>query len=193
MFVLSISTVLLFNSCLLITHLGYSHDFKMRKNLLQNIENEPNVSSARIVFAWAGGNLWIEIIFVDGGLLQVDGVNDKGGGQICSFILDGYYCMISKKNDRKGINHEVEMKFWSALIGIELKNIYDIIRNIQAIREHIESWTNLLEYRNDNESVSDAINRLFEENLVTGNFITFAGEEYFVCKHQNIENMDTQR
>jgi hypothetical protein len=181
-FLFLISTPLLFSNCVIsaLYILNYS------EKLVQNIENTPTVLSVRIRYADAtffASKHCMEILFNDGSSLEVSNVDERGGGTIEIDYVDDYACGIVRKNVKMGIPSELELKAWSVITGIELKNIYDIIENFQIIRECVESWSDLFNYRNDNETLSVASDRLLAENRITGNFIKVDGQDYYVYKY----------
>jgi len=157
-------------------------------HLIKKIENEPSVLSAKILYLDGVPphiKHAIEILFNDGGRLEVNEINHRGGGSIRIFYVDDYACGIMKRN-RVGIAVKSGFEVWSAIIGVQLKTVFDIIQNYQIIRANMESWPDLYNYRNDNENISDAVNKLFAENLVSNNFITVVGQEYFFYKYQHL-------
>jgi hypothetical protein len=154
-------------------------------NLLRKIKNDSAVSNAEILYdrgTWIC-KFYIKILFNDGNTLEVRDVNGQGNGIIEISYINDNHCGISKKNGAGGVPSELKMEAWSVITGVEIKNIYDIVANFQLIRECVENWTDLLEYRNDNENLHDAVAKMRKGDVVMVNFISVAGQEYFVYKY----------
>jgi hypothetical protein len=156
-----------------------------RFSLLKKIDDESAVLSEKILYVEGvppHTKYAIEILFNDGGKLGVSKINHRGDGAVYISYVDDYECGIVKKN-REGIGSKVGFEVWSAIIGVQLKTITDIIQNYHIIRVNIESWPDLYDYRKNNENFIGAVDRLFAENLVSDNFVTVEGQEYFVFKY----------
>jgi predicted subunit of tRNA(5-methylaminomethyl-2-thiouridylate) methyltransferase len=151
------------------------------------IKSDPAVLDAKIILdngiPFFGSEYYIRIFFNDGSIIEVNRVNDYGKGKRMEILyVNGYLPSIVNKNDNRSIALEQYLKFFSALIGVELKTIMDIVKNYHAICSEVENWINLSDYEQDNEYPWQLVERMLAENLFPDSIITFDGQEYFVYK-----------
>jgi hypothetical protein len=156
----------------------------VRTKIILMIKNDPAVSDAEILFdkGMFINEFAIRVLFNGGGVLEIHEVNGKGKGSIHIYKIDDNIILIVN-NDGKYIRHELELEFWSVIIGEQLESVMDIIKNYHAINKHIEDWTDLSRYRKHTDEYFYIVrNRVINENLYSHS-IVFDEQEYFLLKY----------
>jgi len=156
--------------------------------ILLMIKNDPAVLDAKIlssdIYAFFGSDYFIGILFNDGNSIIVDHVNEFGKGKRIKikYVNDYGISIVDKSGGQ--IDLKQGLKFFSALIGVELETVMDIVKNYRAICNEIENWINLPDYKKDNEKAYETRDRILAENIFPfpDSIITFRGQEYFVFK-----------
>jgi hypothetical protein len=149
------------------------------------IKNDPAVLDAKIILdngmPFIESKYFIEILFNDGNIIEVGGVNEYGKGRIMKILyVNGYIVSIVNKNTFIPINSEQHLKLFSVFIGVELKTIMDIVRNYLVICSKVENLINASDYKQDNERINITGEKLLAKNLLP--VITFKGQEYCLYK-----------
>ena len=166
-------------------------------DILINILKEPNVLDAKILYI-NENYLWpktvaIRILFNDGSSLDVNRVNEHGEGNIEIAYVDDYCIGISVKDGEYSLYNR-NLELWSKIVGIQLKNITDCIKNYSAINQYVRNVPNIHEYRNnyeidkfsegvrklESEINSEVIKRMLLENMF--NFVIIDEKKYYVYK-----------
>jgi hypothetical protein len=165
---------------------------------LINILKEPNVLDAEILYT-KGNPFWpesaaIRIVFNDGGSLNVNNVNEHGKGNMEIAYVDDY-CIESSVKDGEYSLYNRNLELWSKILGVQLINITDCVKNYSAITQYVENMPNIHEHRNNyeieklserrNNNLEREINsevrkRLLAENMFT--FVIIDGKEYYMYK-----------
>jgi hypothetical protein len=170
----------------------YSRFFVYRAyvNIPEKIKIDPSVLDAKILSneELIFGGFTIEVLFNNGNSMKIQNVNNWGKGKknkpMDIYYVNGYLFAFVNKNNGKRIMLSQELKLWSAIIGVRLETITDIIKNYSAIGQHIENGTNLVDYYMEDADVlySEVIKKVIDENLYSETFI-FNGQEYFLVKY----------
>jgi hypothetical protein len=150
----------------------------------KKIKNHPAVSNVKVIMddGAFGRDLTILIEFKDGCDIVVEKVDGKGrgarGGRRAIVIdkVDGYYFPINTPSPA-----ESRMRFWSAITGVQMENIMDVVENHSAIRQAVSEWPILDDHANyDGERHDDIKKKLIEENKMP--FIIFEGKKYWLYR-----------
>ena len=148
------------------------------------IKSDTAVSDAEILFDKGvfTNEFAIKVLFNDGGILEMHGVNEKGKGSIHIYKINDHFVLIVNKDD-KYIGHKRELELWSTIIGEQLESVMDVIKNHHVISEHIENWTDLSRYREYTDEYFYIVrDRVINEHLYS-NSIVFDEQEYFLLKY----------
>jgi len=166
-------------------------------DVLLKILKEPGVLDAEILYS-EGNSFWpesaaVRILFNDGGSLEVIGVNEHGEGNIKIDDVDGYYIGNSVKDGEDFFHNNLEL--WSKILGVQLINITDCVKNYSVIKQYVRNVPNIHEHRNnyeidklsegvninlEREINSEVIKRMLSENMFS--FVIIDGKEYYVFK-----------
>jgi len=184
-----LSILIIYMGCL-----GYKAHSNSSEFLLTMIKSDPSVLNAEISVAdirffgrtWQWRNEYlIHIIFNDGKTIRVANVNDDGEGDENRMEIrsvNDYSASIVNKNTGIAIDIEQNLNFFSALTGVQLKTVMDIVKNYRIISGEVEKWPNLVDLRQDNEEIYETCERVFVNNLLSDSIIFFNGQEYIVYK-----------
>jgi hypothetical protein len=184
--VLFLLILFLFSSCVIYQDIYFS------KYLDEIIRNNPDIVTPIPIdtdynASFSDFEAAIFIDFKDGGRIWVSNCNYRGrergelGYQKMSIIdVDGYSLDFIYKNTKDAMSRE-GLELWSEIIGVRLEDLKDIIRNYDIIRKHVESWTNINDYKKEGERYWETRNRIIENGLYSSTVI-FKGEEIILLK-----------
>jgi len=151
----------------------------------KKIKNHPAVSYVKIIMDQGfifDKRLTLFIKFNDGGEIAVENVDGQGRGAIggkeaISIIhVDGYILPVNTPSPAK-----FRMRFWSAIAGVELKDVMDIVENHYSIRQAVSEWVIYEDYASYvDEPRGDIRRRLIAENRMT--FIVFEERTYWLYR-----------
>jgi len=75
------------------------------------------------------------------------------------------------------------LELWSEIIGVQLEDIMDVIKNYDEIAMRVSRWTNMADYRiNEDESFRKVLNRIINEILYTET-VMYKGQEILLLKY----------
>lgn len=171
MALLLIELVFLFAfGCIIYFHFIYP---RLIKTIPDRIINSTNVKEAS-VFEEDLSELQITIVFNNGGQIELWNTNEhlKGDIAIKRFNKYGFYIFSRKGLYRSSIN----LNLLNCLLDKNIKTIFDIIENYDAISSLIRSWPNVSELR---ESKDETIKQIIEKKQVSLPSVILNGEEVF--------------
>jgi len=137
--------------------------------MLSKIKKYTAVFDVKVIFddGLFEKELFMEILFNDGGLIELKNVNEFGRGDRMHInYVNGYIISFVNRNTFYYVNPELELKLYSTLIGVQLKTVMDIVENYSVICNQVENYPNLNEYKKDNEKISATRERLIEEKIL---------------------------
>ena len=157
-------------------------------NLVLELMNEPSILDVEIVFAEIKQRHWyvsLKILFIDGDSIIIrHHVERRGENKVIPIDvlrINDYRPLFFSINRKESIL-ELGLEYWSFIIEEKLENTVDIIRNFNAIVQHVELWTNLSDFMHDEEIFVETRNRVITENLYTDS-ILFNMEEIILLKY----------
>ena len=118
-------------------------------NVLSEIRNDPDVLDIEV---WSAkeGFFSFTIKFIHGGSISVINFNEFGkeaeNSKISITVVDEYLITFFNKSKKDWIFPQ-GLELWSAVIGVHLESIIDVADNYDIIKKHVETWTNLSDYK----------------------------------------------
>jgi hypothetical protein len=157
---------------------------KARREIPLKIESYPTVLKAEILFdeGFINCEFYIDILFTDGGKLEISGVNEWGKGPITIKRIGSNKICILKRNGGY-LKQEAEMELWSNITGLHLESEMDLIKNYYLIARCTEEWPDLSEYKESIDEKFIKVKKRICENPPKNSKIIFEGEEYILAKY----------
>jgi len=157
-------------------------------NVLVEIKSDPIVLDAE-EFGIETGLLYryytIGITFNNGGSIYATRVNMFGkeskNKSMAITLINNNVCVFYNKNEKETVINK-DLAIWSAIIGVHLETIVDVAKNFYVINEHIERWTDLSDYKQDNEIFIETLTRVISNNLYSDT-VSFDEQEYVLLKY----------
>ena len=158
------------------------------------IKSNPSVSDVEI---YSGNyNYYVRIEFKNGGSLEIDNIDSKGRGSGKAVIkitqIDDYYISILTEN-RIPVQNALRLQMFSAMTGVQINNVMDIVSNYNIFRQSSEKLLILDDYRInfDNERWSrETLDRIIVENMLPAeSTFAFEGQEYYLTRRKMSRNL----
>jgi len=157
-------------------------------NVVNVIKKEPIVKDVKV---WCSdGNIIsryfnMEIEFCNGGNIWAFDINQWGKEDekkpMDINIINDYRITFYNKTKKDFILSK-DLNIWSEVIGVELGSIVDIVKNYYTISEHVINWTNLSDYKKDNDIFIQTIYNIIVNDYY-GDTIMFNGDEILLFRH----------
>jgi len=157
-------------------------------NVVNVIKKEPIVKDVKV---WStDGNIVtryfdMEVEFYNGGNIWAFDINQWGKEDekkpMNINIINDYRITFFNKSKKDFIFFK-DLNIWSEVIGVELGSIVDIIKNYHIISEHVINWTNLSDYKKDNDIFIQTIYNIIVNDYY-GDTTMFNEDEILLLKY----------